>query len=1029
MKRIFLFVMAALFCALTSLAQQANIYASGLKAGAVVNGEVAIDYFLNTDAIALEILFVGSDQAIAATVPVTEAALLTKGAHTATISLEDVPEGTYKWSVKATATANGAAPVKISDDASKFKFYVPMGLAVDGNYESPFFGRIYVAEGVGSAISTNPDYFGDGRVTNDGIYTFDPSLESLNDAAYAGGVSWDPAAGGPLPTTPNTSPARLAIDAAGQIYIADGMPSNSGIWIMDPAHPENAFTNLFAEGTRDAEGLVTVGGEVIHGRVPALYVDGSGDDAILYTIDRNYLPDTYSPRVYLPSGMVFKYDIGSLATPYAAKPSIVYDNAASKLGNDAMALIPDGRGGWWICQSRWNDGAAVPCILHLNDQAIEDYNSASQNILASPASNASYRGAMAINQNGNLLAIGSDKFVKFFSIAYDPDTEIPSLAAIAEYNINIDGTNIDGVSFDVAGNLYAISASTERLYAYAMPKAENTFTTPAPAASTITVEPAGPLGPQANIYASGLKAEKVDATHYKFSYTLNAKATSGKISIKAGTTIDKPLTGANLAKGPHSVTLDVSDVTKGQYEWSVTVAAAPNAAITQVTDDDQVNLKFGGSRAFALDNSFESPGFGRLYFGVGNPGTEAGAGRALTRGVYILDAALEDVTNQGNTAWDGVSFVASGQSSPIKAWAAPDGRVYFSDWSDPHSGAWVMSPTDPTDFGPVFGGTIGAGGVATNSAGEFIHGSHLTNIVIIGEGEEAKMYSVDEDYTSVSGEFSLLVHNIGTAPYPYAGAASLADPFALKNWGSLAPDGQGGFWAAQSRVVDQDIASVPALLHIKSDGSIDYKSGDNADLGAANGGAVATNQNGEYVLVGATKTAAGDSKQVALYWPEFDSSGNLLSLGDPILTVPTWNNETSGVGIDVADNLYAVTGTALGTDKRLVIFALPKANNSFTTPAPSAQKLDIGGTGIQNPNALSLDSRVRVGNGNGFLRLTADGVTIQNYVLYNVAGARIANGKAAVVTVDIPTGHLSAGVYLLQIGTDEGIVVKRIIIK
>jgi hypothetical protein len=48
------------------------------------------------------------------------------------------------------------------------------------------------------------------------------------------------------------------------------------------------------------------------------------------------------------------------------------------------------------------------------------------------------------------------------------------------------------VAFDAAGNLYAIDNMKERLRVYALPKAANTFTTPAPAIYNIAVESAAP---------------------------------------------------------------------------------------------------------------------------------------------------------------------------------------------------------------------------------------------------------------------------------------------------------------------------------------------------------------------------------------------------------------------------------------------------------------------------------------------------------------------------------------------------------
>lgn len=1010
MKKFFFFVMAALFCGLTSSAQQANIYASGLKAGAVADGKVPITYFLNTDATALEVNFVDGTQTVA--VPITDAALLTKGAHTADVSLATVPAGTYKWEVKATGAATAAEPVKVSDDAEHLGFHALRGIAVDNSFESPYFGRVYATEGAENTAAPSI------RTTNDGIYIYNSALEDVTNqgnAAWTGGITWGLTGAG---ANSGASPFRVTVAPDGMVFVTDWSDTHSGIYLLDAGDPSADLKPVFG-GTRDGNGVSTEGADQIHGSISHCYIEGTDADTKLYTFDE----DLGGTGIV---GNMYRYDIGTLDNPWVATPSaLIYDDAANGnlQQNGNSCISPDGRGGWWISQYRASDvNSAVPSLIHWNGTSV-DFISATD---APGVVVDTYQGGMALNDDKTMMVLTGSGAVRVFDIAFD-DAGKPSIA-LKHTITTTHGTNSYSVALDRAYNVY-VGGNASAFSVFALPKPENSFTTPAPTYSTIT-STTPPPPPQANIYASGLKAEKVDATRHKLTYTLNANATSGRIIVKTGTVVGQPttseqsLSGDELDKGTHSVIIYLSDIADGKYDWSIAVEAAPNAAIVQVTDDAAVNLKFGGSRAFALDNSFESPGFGRMYFGVANPSDEATAGRALTKGVYILDAALEDVTGQGNTGWNGAGFSGTTQSSPIRAWVGPDGKAYFSDWSDGHPGAFVMSPTDPTDFGPVFGGTVGASGVTTNAAGEFIHGSYGHNIVIMGEGDDAKIYSIDEDYPG--GANSLLVHNIGKSPYPYEGAAALFTPTGLLNYGSLALDGVGGLWAAQSRVVDQDIASVPALIHIKADGSIDYKSGDLSDLGAANGGAIALAPDGEHLIVGATKTAGGDSKQVAIYWPLFDATGSLIDLGAPETIIPTWSNETSGVGIDVAGNVYAVTGTALGFDKRLSIFATPKSNNSFTTPAPASEKIYIG---VNSIPTVTLDSRIRISTSNGFLRLTAEGTTIQSYTLYNVSGARVASKAVAANNAELSTSRLNAGVYLLQIATAEGTVVKKVVVR
>ncbi|MDR0542706.1 MAG: hypothetical protein LBH19_10940 [Dysgonamonadaceae bacterium] len=441
MKKLFFLLLTVVLCVTKGYAQiQPNIYASGLSAGTPANGSVAISYTLNADATALSVNFVNGDY-VAATVAITEASLLTKGAHTATISLETVPQGTFTWTVTATANAN-AVPQKISNDAVQFLFYGPRGVAVDNDFESPFFGRVYVSEGSpGLVTSGSPSPT---RTTTKGIYILNATLEDVTSqsaTAYGGGVAW-----GAL--------EKISVGKNGKVFIADnGTNTSSHVWMMDPANPSVNFIPVFSGSNNGA----------------VAYALNQGDN--LYTFD------------WGTGGNINQYDISTL--PCTASPMVIYNDAANGnlQQNGTSVIIPDGRGGWWISQHRADNGTAnIPCLIHYNTVTnTVDYNSGTT-ILGS------YQSGMAYFNTGTeeLLALGTTRgTIKIWSVTYN-GSGTPTLTD--KWTVST-GTNANAraIDFDKAMNLYAIDNNTERLRVFALPKAENTFTTPAPAASTITV--------------------------------------------------------------------------------------------------------------------------------------------------------------------------------------------------------------------------------------------------------------------------------------------------------------------------------------------------------------------------------------------------------------------------------------------------------------------------------------------------------------------------------------------------------------
>jgi len=178
------------------------------------------------------------------------------------------------------------------------------------------------------------------------------------------------------------------------------------------------------------------------------------------------------------------YDITSV--PAGSPVSSVASGGADYIyfANEFCTIREDKRGGRWLAEYRGNN--AYNYVVHLNAAGEQDFviNYSSQ---ATYHLNYTYRGTIAVSPAGDMLAIGSNSKVVVFSVSYDSTTGVPSLTYL--YEINRSGTkvaNTDGIAFDVAGNLYVVCATSERFYAYALPKAENRFETPAPRSNTIS---------------------------------------------------------------------------------------------------------------------------------------------------------------------------------------------------------------------------------------------------------------------------------------------------------------------------------------------------------------------------------------------------------------------------------------------------------------------------------------------------------------------------------------------------------------
>ena len=187
------------------------------------------------------------------------------------------------------------------------------------------------------------------------------------------------------------------------------------------------------------------------------------------------------------------------------------------------------------------------------------------------------------------------------------------------------------------------------------------------------------IQPVANIYASELSINQAN----EFRFTLNENASSVFITIyKEGEALTNHNAGA-LAKGIQTIANPFGPI---DYDaWSVTASSRPVAYPVKISDDTPI-FQFYSGRAVAVDNNPESPFFGRVYVsesagGLISEGTPVNP-RTTQKGIYILDAALTDVTNQGadsyagNITW-GANVNANYQYAPRGIATDASGKVYI----------------------------------------------------------------------------------------------------------------------------------------------------------------------------------------------------------------------------------------------------------------------------------------------------------------------------------------------------------------
>ncbi|MBP5689117.1 MAG: hypothetical protein J6X22_10835 [Muribaculaceae bacterium] len=459
LKTLLLVVLASV--ATIAGAREANVFASGLKAVPANDGtSFLISYTLNAPATSV-VINIYQGETLVKTIDGTG---LAKGENSQEINLAGL-NGEYTWSVKATGEAwgEGETATLVADEnntATLEGYMSPRGITIDNDTESEFYGRIYVTE-------TRND------VRNVGIFVYDAAFNDITGqgyTAYSGNVDW----GGSSGCT------RIFLNKDGKIYLSDWSDSHPGVWRADASDLNADFDPVFG-GTPNGDGLrFNEDGVAISGSIPSCWVEGTGENTVLYTFDEDYVNTNENPQG------IYQYNIGNLDQPWSDAPSaVIYDNTDKLHQNGNSVIIPQ-NGGWWISQTRWQDGAAIPSLVYVKDNVVL-FNSGAidpEMILRS------YSSAICLFDEGTRMAVSCYNNIKIFEVSFD-DAGVPSLSELMNIDPSL-GQNCYSIAVDAAHNMYCAvdrlnASSNGNVGVFALPVAENVCETPAPSAMKLTV--------------------------------------------------------------------------------------------------------------------------------------------------------------------------------------------------------------------------------------------------------------------------------------------------------------------------------------------------------------------------------------------------------------------------------------------------------------------------------------------------------------------------------------------------------------
>ena len=640
----------------------ARIFASELNV--VKHGDdMEFSFVANIDAYNAAIIFFGEEHNEIARIELLDD--VHAGLNTIVMDVTELPGevgDTFSWAVEL--QAGGVTALTEFTDASKgiYDFYLPQGIAVDNNVESPFFGRVYISESTNGASDGGCDRT---KAQQGGIFVYDAALNELNDenTGYHNDLMGDS----------RQAFKRIKVGLDGSVYVNKNVAGGTCIYKFNPA-------DLTATPTQITDASLTA--------INSFCLDG---DSVIFVLDNANTTD---------GGKIVKIQNG-IAT------MLVQDAIWANIDND---LVADGRGGVWVAQHRYSLDA-YSALTHVTADGTIDYMvkagvDASITDMFDKANNLSYRGTLAMNEERDMIAFGGNKKVTLFNVAYDEATGVPTLTKGLQTPEL--GTNIDGIAFDAVGNLYVMSASTERFYAFGLPMAENismiparmTVTKAAPLPKTLAEAVEGKTIRRAVADNEGVFVLAVDAnkapvlvksdfegnivTHFATDFCKVSAAAASEagcmILSDIALTADGVLIGMNAE---HAHTTKVEGTQPIIYKWN-----ADGTGAIWINTDDLV----GGNENFAAGN-FSNATVDMLAY-TGTLANGQLALRAMTQGsgnrsrfgiMTITDGAVSDKTrNQDLTAFTATS------------------GIYFTGAATVGNFVWGAETIAPIEWTPVY---------------------------------------------------------------------------------------------------------------------------------------------------------------------------------------------------------------------------------------------------------------------------------------------------------------------------------------
>lgn len=365
----------------------------------------------------------------------------------------NVPPGDYYFVVNASDDGHFDWDM-ISDDGPYYIAYAPLGIDVNENPESPYYGWVYVNNSY-PGTSGNPGGWEQG---ND-IYAFWPHGTLItyfdgSDIFYEGS---------------SASPWKIALGPDEHLYIGDWKDGYEAAWELGPDLSSSSLVCLL-ERYDDDPNTDPDTATTNHGNIASLAVMGTGANRVLYTCDEDLFDyDIWryeignGPFPYTGGEIWFESDVECMGDTFADFWDLVFSSDGTKM----YTVDDEGPGDAFVptpppALAVWDITGAIPTCIGL--VPTDTY----------PADVFCRTYSVDLDETRNRIAIGG----RYNGLVFILD--LTTLAITDTFPNPGASSNSRDCAFDAVGNVYVINSSIEYWRVFSPPDGPNSTSTKSP---------------------------------------------------------------------------------------------------------------------------------------------------------------------------------------------------------------------------------------------------------------------------------------------------------------------------------------------------------------------------------------------------------------------------------------------------------------------------------------------------------------------------------------------------------------------